>query len=159
MNWGLLVYALTVEGLGFVIYPFLEQSAIQANSLFGWYVSLAILFSSMMGGVALSAAGLIMSRPVSSGQAKGVLGISLILALAFSVGVLWSEVIYSDLLVDCPYESGSGRLTSCDLLQGQSFLPILYGIDLVSCVLILASSARIALSLNVESVQSSVSSE
>ncbi len=158
MNWGLLVYALTLEGLGVALYPLLEQSAVQANSLFGWYLSLVILFSFMMGGVTLTILGLVMRRPVSQGQVKGVVGMSSILALVFSIGVLWSEAIYSDTLAACPEVSGTG-LFSCELLPGRSLLPAVYGIGLATCVLILAGSARMMFSLKRESIEASAPCE
>jgi hypothetical protein len=147
MRLDLLVYSLTIEGSGVALFPFLEQSAVQASSLFGWYVSLLVLFSLMIGGVALTAAGLITRGRVALGKAKVLVAISSTLAIVFTVGVLWSEAIYSDTLAACPGGPGTQVLTRCDTSLGQSFLPFVYGIGLASCVLVLAGSARTALSL------------
>ncbi len=102
MNWGLLVYSMTVDGFGIALYPFLEQSAVQANSVFGWYASLIALFFFMVGGVVLTVGGLVMKGSVTLGPAKALLGMSSLLGLVLLVGVLWSEAIYSDRLAACP---------------------------------------------------------
>ena len=155
MNWGLLVYAMTIEAFGTALFPFLEQSAIQANSEFGVYTSLAVIVSFMVSGGIVTIKGTVERRPVTLGQAKGLVGMSSILSLVFLVGVLWSEAIREDTVVACPYESNLGHLSRCELLPEHSLLPIVYGMGLASTIIILGSSARIALKLTGKSTRTS----
>src|SRR5262245_48438744 len=127
MNWGILVYALTAEAFGSALFPFLTQSAVEADSKLGLYVSLAILVSFMVSGVGLTLMGTVKTRPVDLFQAKGLIGMSSILALVFLVAVFWSEAIRSDTIAACPSVSYSGHLSRCEFLLVDSLLPFIYG--------------------------------
>lgn len=143
MNWSLSAYGLIIDGIGILLFAILGLS-FERNSLVRWHVSIAVLAACLSAGLILVLMGTIGRRPVASDQVKGLVLMSSFFVLVFIVGYLSSSVIHEDDLVACsiPIPESYG-LTRCDFAPGQSVLPWVNGIGLLSSAIVLINSIMV----------------
>lgn len=143
MNWALSAYGLVLDGIGILFFLIFGLS-FERNSVFQWHVSIALLAACLSAGLLLVSMGTIGRRPVASDQLKGLVLMSSLFALSFIVAVLWSSAIHEDDVVACsiPIPESYG-LTRCDFAFGQSVLPWVNGIGLLSSAIVLVSTVRV----------------
>jgi len=143
MNWAVSAYGLIFDGIGILLFLILGLS-FERNSVVQWHVSIAFLAACLSAGLLLVSMGTIGRRPVASDQVKGLVLMSSLLVLFFILAVLWSSAIHEDDLVACsiPIPESYG-LTRCDFALGQSVLPWVNGIGLLSSAIVLVSTVRL----------------
>lgn len=140
MNWSLSAYGIVLDGIGILLFAIVGLS-FEMSSVARWHVSIGIMGACLSAGLILVLMGTIGRRPVARDQLKGLVLMSSFLVLVFTVTFLSSSIVHEDDVVACsiPIPESYG-LTRCDFAPGQSVLPWVNGIGLLSSAIVLINS-------------------